>query len=66
MIGRRSPASSSFVLTRALPGAMGCGRSSWTPPTRRHGTGSYEEKPQEQSHIQPDDTKSPGQANTPS
>jgi hypothetical protein len=33
-IGRRSPASSSFVLARARP-ARGCGRSSWTPPAPR-------------------------------
>src|SRR5215472_10055516 len=38
MIGRRLPASSSFVLAGALPGAPGCGRSSWTPAARRHRT----------------------------
>src|SRR6516225_8490666 len=53
IIGRRSPASSSFVLARALTGANGCGRSSLTPD-RRGGTGtsSYEET---QHNSQPGD-----------
>ncbi len=38
---------------RALPGAIGCGRSSWTQTARRHGTGSYQEKPEPQSHPSP-------------
>jgi len=53
IIGRRLPASSSFVLARALTGANGCGRSSLTPD-RRGGTGtsSYEET---QHNSQPGD-----------
>jgi hypothetical protein len=34
MMRRRSSASSSFVLARSC--LAGCGRSNWTPPTRRH------------------------------
>jgi len=60
IIGRRLPASSSFVLARALTGANGCGRSSLTPD-RRGGTGtsSYEET---QHNSQPGDYQVTGSA----
>src|SRR5690349_18331791 len=44
IIGHRLPASSSFVLARALTGANGCGRSSLTRgPAASTETSSYEE-----------------------
>jgi hypothetical protein len=52
MIGRRLPASSSFVLARALP-ARRCGRSSLTPPTRRHNPAATRKAATGQSHPNP-------------
>ncbi len=50
IIGRRSPASSSFVPARALPGAHGSGRSSWTPDHATARTRHLRGKSAEQAH----------------
>ena len=44
MMRRRSSASSSYVLAPLDP-SRGCGRSNWTPPTRRRDWAGYEEPP---------------------
>ena len=59
IIGRRSPASSSFVLARALTGAPAAGASSLTPDRATAQTSSDEENPEQQS-PQPGGPKSAG------
>ena len=50
MMRRRSSVSSSYVLARSY--LAGCGRSNWTPPTRRREhPGDHEERP---TTVQPD------------
>jgi hypothetical protein len=52
IIGRRSPASSSFVLARALTGAAGAGAPAGPAGAQRQGTSSCEET---QHNSQPGD-----------
>ncbi len=60
IIGRRLPASSSFVLAGAPPGAPGSGRSSWTQTARRHENPAAASKAQPQAPPHPDGRRSPG------